>query len=255
MWVTVTTQYYVSLNIIPYLVKVVLIGSYLAAISFEFYNVVLSESPCVGAVDVRHNYQRETTGDTLRNLYNLFCGCQFITRSVVISFTHGNNQILREKDFDIFYHIREIRNSLFLKNVYTVPGSRIILPNLRIIRGENTFSLNNRDPIAVRIQNVNASELIMPRLTEISIGGIHITESSQLLSNLRGVLLNDIIDQTKFKFLHDNIVNWHTIGRLFLKYNYSNFQCYSKVWVCITILCHLYCLLESAMVGLTTSIL
>ena len=93
-----------------------------------------------------------------------------------------------------------------------INGSRVIFPNLRIIRGRSGFRLNNRHQIVLRIHNVNASEIILPRLTEISRGGIHITGSSQLLSHLRGVLWSDIIDQTQFIVLLNNIFNGQPKG-------------------------------------------
>ena len=159
--------------------------------------------------------QGSTAADTLLNLHRLYCGCKFITRSVSINFTYGTNQIFREEDFNFFYHLQEIRNVLFLKNVNTVPGSRIILPNLRIIRGEAAIYLNNGDRMAVIIHNVNALQLILPRLTEISQGGVFIYRSPQLQSNLMGVLWSDIIDYKKYS-VNINNANGKQKGALFI---------------------------------------
>ena len=141
--------------------------------------------------------QGNTAADTVDNLRSLFCGCKFITRGVSINLLDGNSQIFREEDFNVFYHLQEISNYLYLNNV-NVNGGRIIFPNLRIIRGKRVVVLNKRYLLAVWARNVNASELVLPRLTEISRGGVTIVRSPMLLSQLRGVLWSDIIDQTEF---------------------------------------------------------
>ena len=55
---------------------------------------------------------------------------------------------------------------------------------------------------------MNASELILPKLAEISRGGVQITSSPQhALLNLWQVLWSDIIDVTRWDFWGDNIEN------------------------------------------------
>ena len=77
-------------------------------------------------------------------------------------------------------------------------GGRIIFPNLRIIRGEKYFNLSG-DLITFRVNNVNASELVLPRLTEITFGGVVIIDNPrQALLNLRQILWSDIVDINRF---------------------------------------------------------
>ena len=165
-------------------------------------NIFFSESPCSG-VAYNDHIQGNTAADTVENLRSLFCGCKFITRGVSINLLDGNSQIFGEEDFNVFFHLQEIRNVLYLNNV-NVNGGRIIFPNLRIIRGESFFRLNG-EVIALRVNNVNASELIMPRLTEITTGGVAIINNpQQALLNVRQVLWSDIVDRTRF------VVLWST---------------------------------------------
>ena len=140
--------------------------------------------------------QGSTAADTLHSLHSLFCGCKFIKTSFSFSLLKNNSQIFKEKDFNIFYHLREIGNSFYLNNV-NMNGDRIIFPNLRIIHGKYIFLVDDYK-VAILVKEVNASELILPRLTEISRGGVDIHRKSWQLTNLRRVLWNDIVDQTQF---------------------------------------------------------
>ena len=157
---------------------------------------MFSESPCEG-VSLEYVVQGSTASDTIQNLYSLFCGCKFIKRSFSINLLENNNQIFEEQDFNIFYHLQEISNSFYLNNV-NMNGGRFILPNLKIIRAEDYFFHIRGYSMAMLINNVNASELILPRLTEISFGGVDIHANSWQLINLRRVLWSDIIDLAQF---------------------------------------------------------
>jgi len=108
---------------------------------------MFSESPCLG-VTFNDHIQGSTAADTLHNMHRLFCGCKFIIRGVM-------------------------------------NGSRIIFPNLRIIRGNAVFVRNNGYSFAMKIINVNASAFILPSLTKISKGGVyrHIWQHSAVEGN------------------------------------------------------------------------
>ena len=159
---------------------------------------MFSESPCEGET-WRYVVQEHGAADTLHNLHRLYCGCKFITRSLSINLLDNNKQIFREEEFNnIFYYLQEINNVFYIKNV-NMNGGRIIFPNLRIIRGNSNININGNIKLAMRVINVNASKLILPRLTEISNGGVHIHGTFWQLTNVRRVLWSDIIDETMFE--------------------------------------------------------
>jgi len=157
---------------------------------------------------------------------SIYCGCKFITRGLVINLANNNNLIFREEDFNFLYYLQEINYYLFLNNL-NVYGSRIIFPNLRIIRGKAAFYLNHKHRITLRASNVNASELLFPRLTEITRGGVHIYGNPQLIPNLRGVLWNDIINQTQFVVVINNYENPWAMGEYILES--SHYDCITIV--------------------------
>ena len=63
------------------------------------------------------------------------------------------------------------------------------MPNLRLVRGEDL--LGNRYALAV--QNSTISELILPRLTQITVGDV-LFENSGELCNYKTINWNDILD-------------------------------------------------------------
>ena len=153
----------------------------------------LSDFPCEG-----YNINTFATGSTIEEildgLQSRFCGCTYVSGSVRInmeSFTITRQ--LSEDDFNMFYHLEQISDVLTIYDVSAV-GNRIIFPNLRIIRGKQLVAGHS-----MILRNLNVSEIILPRLTEISRGNV-LTESNSgfRLCNLKRLLWTDILDDGTF---------------------------------------------------------
>ena len=100
-----------------------------------------------------------------------------------------------EDDFNFLYHLEQITEVLTFSSIPTT--SRIILPNLRIIRGNALLS-----GYAMSVMNVHVGEFILPNLTEITHGNVQFDQpSNKRLCNLRRVKWTDIIDDGQ---LEDN---------------------------------------------------
>ena len=100
----------------------------------------------------------------------------------------NSSRVLNETDFDFLYHLEQVTGSLSFESIPEV--TRIILPNLRIIRGEellgNTYAL-------VLVNVAVTREVIFPTLTEISRGNALI-DGSNRICNLGLVNWPDILD-------------------------------------------------------------
>ena len=100
-----------------------------------------------------------------------------------------------EDDFNFLYHLEQITEVLTFSSIPTT--SRIILPNLRIIRGNALLS-----GYAMSVMNADVGEFILPNLTEITHGNVQFDQpSDKRLCNLRRVKWTDIIDDGQ---LEDN---------------------------------------------------
>ena len=133
--------------------------------------------------------QGSTVPEILLNLRSRFCGCTHISGSVLINMasTPSIGRQLNATDFNFLYHVEQVSGSISLQSI---PGTiRIILPNLRLIRGEELRG--NR--YALVVQNSTLGELILPRLTQISRGGV-LFENSGGLCNHNTVNWPDILD-------------------------------------------------------------
>ena len=112
----------------------------------------------------------------LENLHDHLCGCVYVTGSISIQVSTGwpdATDPLVESNFTFLYHIREIRDYLFLNNVPQV--DRVSLPNLRIIRGEGLFS-----GFSLFMSGSSIASLYMPQLTEITKGNSLVDGTSSL---------------------------------------------------------------------------
>lgn len=105
---------------------------------------------------------------------------------------------LNESDFSFFYHLEQISGKLLLNEIPAT--TRIVLPNLRIIRGEEILGAA-RDNNTLAIINVNAREIILPKLTEITRGDVLIIQPlDNPICNWARVNWGDILD-------NGNIIN------------------------------------------------
>ena len=165
----------------------------------QFFPLVCClETPCEGYT-INERVQGDDTDEMLRNLRDRFCGCQYVTGFISFSFRE-ENRVLTVDDFNMFYYLKEIYDALIIRDVR---ASRIIFPNLRIIRGRELLSLGNREA-ALRLDSLNVSEFILPKLTEITRGGMYIMRGSgSCLLNVLRVQWNDIIDKSNGGFFDD----------------------------------------------------
>jgi hypothetical protein len=144
----------------------------------------------VGVACLGHSKTTFARGNTvetvLESLRDQFCGCTHVHGNIRVNMNGlSTSRNLTEDDFSIFYHLEQISGHLFL---HKIPDTiRIILPNLRIIRGLETES-----NFALVLLEVNSTAVIFPKLTEISRGGVMISDNP--LCNMALVLWGDIID-------------------------------------------------------------
>ena len=125
----------------------------------------------------------------LATLNSRFCGCTYITGSLSIQLTPGPSSIT-EDSFNALYYLKEISGSLLFINIPQV--ANITLPNLRITRGQSTFTSAN-GPVALVVDNSNISSLNLPNLTEITNGGAAFVSTNGMCDFLN-VNWNDILN-------------------------------------------------------------
>ena len=131
----------------------------------------------------------ESVEDILSGLRTQFCGCTHVYGNIRISMT-GLNGNLTENDFNFFYHLEQISGALVLNGIPET--TLIILPNLRIIRGQELFGDFDSSVI---LRNINSSAIIFPKLTEISRGGIFVDQPVDYpLCSLALINWRDILD-------------------------------------------------------------
>ena len=94
---------------------------------------------------------------------------------------------LNASDFNFLYHVEQISGAVSLRSIPDT--SRIILPNLYLIRGEELLG----DRYALVVLNSSIGELILPRLTQIKEGTVQFLDSGDLC-NQNTVNWRDIVD-------------------------------------------------------------
>ena len=144
---------------------------------------------CIGHTIGRSVEQGSTVPEILLNLRSRFCGCTHISGSVLINMasTPSINRQLNASDFNFLYHVEQVSGSISFRSIPAT--SQIILPNLRLIRGEEV--LGKRYSLVVL--NSTLGELILPRLTQISRGDVLFEDSGELC-NHNTVNWPDILD-------------------------------------------------------------
>ena len=96
---------------------------------------------------------------------------------------------LDEDDFNFLYHLEQISGALLLNRIPVTTS--IILPNLRIIRGQQLLEKS----YAMIVRGVGTVSIILPELHEISRGSVLVDQSSDNpLCNWITVNWHDIID-------------------------------------------------------------
>ena len=132
--------------------------------------------------------------EVLVNLDERFCGCTHVTGSIQIKlnmFGNADYANLTEDSFNFLYHVEEISGVLRFQNIPQV--SRIVLPNLRIIRGDEVITTSDGRNLALILLETRIGALVMPNLTEVTRGDV-LFENTSSMCNYKTVNWNDIID-------------------------------------------------------------
>ena len=135
----------------------------------------------------------ESVATLLEDLHNDFCGCRAIDGNIRIvvgtSFPDLNSVSLTEANFTFFNEITEVSGYILLQNIPTL--SLLTFPRLRLIRGTETISSQ-----ALVIVSSNIARLFMPRLTEITNGGVTFDNSAAPLCSAASINWDDIISSS-----------------------------------------------------------
>ena len=159
---------------------------------YGFHDMFLPDTVCVG-YSVDTFAPGETVEEILNSLHNQFCGCTHVTGSIQIDmFGNDNYTNLTEDSFNFLYHVEEISGVLRFQNIPTV--DRIVLPNLRIIRGEELIETVEGRGLALVLLNTRIGAIVLPNLTEVTQGDVRFQNTSSSMCNYRTVNWNDIID-------------------------------------------------------------
>ena len=150
-----------------------------------------------GTVCVGHATDFFSPGDTveeiLSGLRNQFCGCTHITGSIQIDmFGHADYTNLTEDSFNFLYHVEEISGVLRFQYIPTV--ERIVLPNLRIIRGDDLIPTREGRNLAFILLETRIGAIVLPNLTEVTRGDVRFQNTTSSMCNYRTVNWGDIID-------------------------------------------------------------
>ena len=131
--------------------------------------------------------------DILSNLNRQFCGCTHITGSMQISMMgHEDYTNLTEDSFNFLYHVEEISGVLRFEDIPTV--ERIVLPNLRIIRGEELLPTLEGRGLALVLLETRIGAIVLPKLTEVTRGDVRFENTTSSMCNYKTVNWDDIID-------------------------------------------------------------
>ena len=135
----------------------------------------------------------DTVEEILTNLRNQFCGCTHITGSIQINLFGNNNYTnLTEDSFNFLYHVEEISGVLRFQYIPTV--ERIVLPNLRIIRGDDLIPTAEGRGLALVLLETRIGAIVLPNLTEVTRGDVHFQNTTSSMCNYKTVNWNDTID-------------------------------------------------------------
>ena len=131
--------------------------------------------------------------EILTNLHNQFCGCTHVIGSMQISMSgHEDYTNLTEDSFNFLYHVEEISGVLRFENIPTV--ERIVLPKLRIIRGEELIPTLEGRGIALVLLETHIGAIVLPNLTEVTRGDVQFQNTTSSMCNYKTVNWDDIID-------------------------------------------------------------
>ena len=147
---------------------------------------------CVG-YSLEHFAPGPTVEEILANLHRQFCGCTHVIGSIQISMIgHEDHTNLTEDSFNFLYHVEEISGVLRFESIPAV--ERIVLPNLRIIRGEELIPTLEGRGIALVLLETRIGAIVLPKLTEVTRGDVRFQNTTSTMCNYKTVNWDDIID-------------------------------------------------------------
>ena len=155
-------------------------------------------TPCVGHL-IGNFAPGERVDEILAILRDRFCGCTHVTGSIQINmFGNADYTNLTEDSFNFLYHVREISGVLRFQNI--PPVSRIVLPNLHIIRGDDLIATSEGRGLALVLLETRIGALVMPNLTEVTRGNVRF-ENTSSMCNYKSIDWTDIIDNGELEEL------------------------------------------------------
>ncbi len=130
----------------------------------------------------------------LSDLDDRFCGCTHITGNVRIDLVTSDgspSRNLTEDDFSFLYYIEEISGVLTFQNIPPLPS--LTIPNLQIIRGDDSIPTSEGDSLVLYVIQSQLEQLYLPKLSEITQGDVLFSEVGPLCS-YKTVNWNDILN-------------------------------------------------------------
>lgn len=171
--------------------------------------------------------------EILMNLHTRFCGCTHVSGNIRINMDNSASRALNETDFDFFYHLEQVSGAILFRDIPIT--SRIILPNLRLIRGQELLG----GEYALSLTNVYIDEFLLPKLTEITRGNVQLNQQEGAgvyprVCSFARVNWFDIIDMPDFIRIDDNscTIPIRTEGMGNIAVNHYRQLCY--VVCCVT---------------------
>ena len=143
--------------------------------------------------------QGSSVAAQLEDLHNDFCGCRAIDGNIRVvmsatSLPDYNTVTLTEANFTFFNEITEVSGYIFLQGIPSL--SLLTFPRLRLIRGRNTVNGGQNGPLSLMIVSSNIARLFMPRLSEITNGGVFFSNPAAPLCSAASINWNDIISSS-----------------------------------------------------------
>lgn len=151
---------------------------------------------CLGH-DVERSASGNTVAEILQDLHQDFCGCKTISGNIHVvmhsKFPDLKNASLTEENFTFFSEIIEVTGYIFLQGIPTL--TELAFPQLRLIRGMETINGGQLyGQLALAIGQSSIDTLYMPKLTEITNGGVLFGDNTSPLCNVDSVNWTDIIN-------------------------------------------------------------
>ena len=134
----------------------------------------------------------ESAEAALAEINSRFCGCTHVTGNIQLDFSNVTLDPSNEDFFNAFYHLEVLEGFLRLQHIPSL--DRLILPNLRLVRGEELLPTAEGYQLAIVLFNSSVGELVLPELREVSHGDVMFRDTGHDMCNYKSVNWKDIID-------------------------------------------------------------